>query len=89
MSADNDLATGVGVEAEDDRWDAGALGCGELVIELRTRLKRMPGQLLCVVATDPGAPDDIPAWCRMTRNALERHDAATHRFWIRSRTDWG
>ena len=77
------------MDAEDDRWDAGGLGCGELVIELRTRLRRMPGQVLRVVATDAGAPDDIPAWCRMTRNALLRHDAATHSFWIRARSDRG
>lgn len=74
---------------EDDRWDAGALGCGELVIELRARLKRMPGRVLRVVALDAGAPDDIPAWCRMTRNPLLRHEAATHSFWVRSREDWG
>lgn len=77
------------MDAEDDRWDAGGLGCGELVIELRARLRRMPGQVLRVVATDAGAPDDIPAWCRMTRNALLRHDAATHSFWIRARSDRG
>ncbi len=25
-----------------------------------------PGQVLRLVALDPGAPADIPAWCRMT-----------------------
>jgi tRNA 2-thiouridine synthesizing protein A len=60
----------------DEVWDAGDLGCGELVLELRMRLGRMrPGQVLELVARDPGAPADIPAWCRMTGHALisERH----------------
>ncbi len=55
----------------DARWDAGALGCGELVIELRGRLARLaPGSLFELVASDPGAPADLPAWCRMTGHEL-------------------
>ena len=60
----------------DARWDAGDLGCGDLVLELRLRLEAMrPGQLLQLIARDPGARADIPAWCRMTGHALiaERH----------------
>lgn len=68
---------------EDDSWDAGAMGCGELVLELRMRLKAMPGQVLKLTATDPGAPEDIPAYCRMTRHELV---AAAHpAYWIRAR----
>ncbi len=53
-------------------WDAGDLGCGELVLELRGRLAAMqPGEVLRLVARDPGAPADIPAWCRMTGHVLE------------------
>ena len=52
-------------------WDAGHLGCGELVVELRFRLDTMkPGQIMKLIARDPGAPADIPAWCRMTGNPL-------------------
>ena len=52
-------------------WDAGHLGCGELVVELRFRLDTMtPGQIMKLTARDPGAPADIPAWCRMTGHAL-------------------
>ena len=29
-----------------------------------------PGGLLDLVATDPGAPMDIPAWCNPTGHAL-------------------
>jgi tRNA 2-thiouridine synthesizing protein A len=52
-------------------WDAGDMGCGELVLELRFRLDTLnPGQIMRVTARDPGAPADIPAWCRMTGNPL-------------------
>ena len=53
-------------------WNAGELGCGELVLELRLRLEAMaPGQVLKLTALDPGAPADLPAWCRMTGHRLE------------------
>ena len=55
----------------DDEWDAGDLGCGELVLELKGRLGRMrPGQVIKVIALDPGAPADMPAWCRLTGHTL-------------------
>lgn len=74
--------------AADAEWDAGDLGCGELVLDLRKRLRAMPGGVLRVVARDPGAPEDLPAWCRLTGNALLHHQPDTHSFWIRSRRDW-
>jgi tRNA 2-thiouridine synthesizing protein A len=55
----------------DVEWDAGDLGCGELVLELLTRLSAMrPGQVLRLTALDLGAPQDLPAWCRMTGHTL-------------------
>ena len=57
--------------APDAVWNAGSMGCGDLVLELRARLGAMrPGQLLAVIARDPGAPEDLPAWCRLTGHAL-------------------
>jgi tRNA 2-thiouridine synthesizing protein A len=68
----------------DREWDAGDLGCGELVIHLRFRLKAMqPGEVIRVHATDAGAPQDLPAWCRMTGEALIHHDTAQHLYFIR------
>lgn len=68
----------------DAHWDAGDLGCGELVIELRFRLKAMrPGQIIAVHATDTGAREDLPAWCRMTHDTLLHHDLAGHLYYIR------
>lgn len=53
------------------RWDAGDMGCGQLVFELRRRMLEIaPGDTLEVVALSPGAPSDLPAWCRMTGHAL-------------------
>ena len=70
----------------DDVWDAGAMGCGELVLELRFRMQALPpGSVLKLTATDPGAPEDLPAWCRMTRHALI---ASEHPYyWIRKREE--
>lgn len=52
-------------------WDAGEMGCGELVIQLKIRLRDLrPGELFHLVARDPGAREDIPAWCRLTGNEL-------------------
>jgi tRNA 2-thiouridine synthesizing protein A len=57
--------------AVDAEWDAGDLGCGELVLELRMRMGAMrSGQVLRLTASDPGAPQDLPAWCRMTGHTL-------------------
>jgi tRNA 2-thiouridine synthesizing protein A len=52
-------------------WDAGEMGCGELVIQLKIRLRGLrSGELFHLVAHDPGAREDIPAWCRLTGNEL-------------------
>lgn len=65
-TADGELRTD-----PDSIWDAGALGCGDLVLELRARLTALrPGQTLLVIALDPGAPEDLPAWCRLTGHTL-------------------
>jgi tRNA 2-thiouridine synthesizing protein A len=57
--------------AADVEWNAGNLGCGDLVLELMLRMRSLaPGQLMKLIALDPGAPADIPAWCRMTGHTL-------------------
>ena len=70
--------------AFDEDWDAGDLGCGELVLHLRFKLKAMPpGRVIRVRATDPGAPADLPAWCRLTGETLLGCDPAQHLYFIR------
>ena len=66
-------------------WYAGHLGCGDLVLALRQRVRAAPGQVFKVTALDAGAPADIPAWCRMTGHALVAHDPQTHAFWVRAK----
>ena len=69
----------------DEEWDAGDMGCGDLVLELRKKLRAMPGKILKVVASDPGAPSDIPAWCGMTNDTLLHQDVTVHSYWIKAR----
>lgn len=55
-----------------DHLDARDLLCPLPVLRIRKRLQAMPkGALLEVVATDAGAWDDIPAFCRQTGDILE------------------
>jgi len=52
-------------------WDAGQMSCGDLVLALRLRLDKLsPGDVLQVTARDPAAPQDLPAWCRLTGHRL-------------------
>lgn len=72
------------IPVSDSEWDAGDMACGDLVLELRVRMLSMkPGQLLKVTALDPGAPEDLPAWCRLTGHSMV---AARHpEYWIRKK----
>jgi tRNA 2-thiouridine synthesizing protein A len=67
-------------------WDAGMMGCGELILELRSRLGCLPpGTLFTLIAHDPGVPEDLPAWCRMTGHHLR--EAAPPRFVIQRKSE--
>lgn len=51
--------------------DVGHAGCGTLLVVLRQRMNGLaPGTILEVIGYDPGAREDLPAWCRMTHNEL-------------------
>lgn len=57
------------------------MGCGELVLELRFRMADLAkGAQLHLIATDPGAREDLPAWCRMTGQRLVRAEHPD--YWI-------
>ncbi len=46
--------------------DGEDLGCGELLLRLARPLREQPpGALVRLIATDPAAPTDLPAWCRL------------------------
>lgn len=57
-------------------YDAGPTGCGELIMNLFMTMKKMEtGQIIKVTSYDPGAREDIPAWCRLqSHTLLERID---------------
>jgi len=65
----------------------GELGCGDLVYELRAQFERAaPGDLVRVVTDDPGAPRDLPAWCRTTGHRLLEADAPFYVIEARARS---
>jgi len=52
---------------EDNSWDAGNLGCGELLLKLKMKLSQLPsGSTFKLTAQDTGAIEDIPAWANLT-----------------------
>ncbi len=54
-----------------EEWDAGNMSCGDLVLALRIRMNRLaPRDVIRVIAYDPAAPEDLPAWCRLTGHVL-------------------
>ena len=65
-------------------WDAGDKGCGEIVMELRiVMLALEPKAILKLTARDAGAPEDLPAWCRLTGHTLL--NAEHPDYWIQRR----
>lgn len=67
-------------------WDAGDMGCGELIVLLLARMRRLPpGGMLHLIAQDLGAKEDLPAWCGMTGHIL--HSAVHPQYWIERRRD--
>ena len=47
--------------------DGGDRGCGELLLVLAARSRHLaPGVTVRLLATDPAAPIDLPAWCHLT-----------------------
>ena len=86
VRAESHQPTAEAVPEPDAVWDAGDMSCGDLVLELRLRMKKLEaGQVMALTACDSGAPQDIPAWCRLTRHALI---ASAHpHYWIRRRAD--
>ena len=80
---DPDSPCGVAMDdiAVADEWDAGDMGCGEILILLRTRMRNVgPGEVLKLTTRDLGAPEDLPAWCRLTGRSLVRADHPD--YWI-------
>lgn len=47
--------------------DGGDRSCVRLLLELRGHLAELaPGAVVHLIASDPAAPIDLPAWCHLT-----------------------
>ena len=58
-------------DVTDRNIDAVGLPCPGPILKLAENFKTMgEGQTLKITADDPGAFEDIPAWCRRTGNEL-------------------
>jgi len=55
----------------DDEFDGGEETCGRVIVNLYLYIRdQPPGHRILVISRDPGAPVELPAWCRMTRNEM-------------------
>jgi tRNA 2-thiouridine synthesizing protein A len=64
----------------ESKFDGGDTGCGEMIIDMRIHFRTLsPGTRVAIRALDPGAPVEIPAWCRITGNELLE---ARHPFYL-------
>jgi tRNA 2-thiouridine synthesizing protein A len=51
--------------------DGGDQACGELILTLKRAVESLgAGEILKLLTRDPGAPADLPAWCRLTGHHL-------------------
>jgi tRNA 2-thiouridine synthesizing protein A len=77
----HNLAEGSTVIPVAAEWNAGHMGCGEVLILMRRKMQDLnPGDVFMLTSYDLGAPEDLPAWCRMTGRRLLR--AQHHDYWI-------
>lgn len=57
----------------DDEFDGGEETCGRVIVNLYLYIRdQQPGLKILVISRDPGAPVELPAWCRMTKNELTK-----------------
>ena len=65
--------------------DVGDTLRGKLALLLKAELSKLqPGQVIQVVARDPAAPEDLPAWCEPSGHTLLRCEHPN--YWIRHKT---
>jgi tRNA 2-thiouridine synthesizing protein A len=72
--------------ASDQLLDCTGLLCPIPVVKTSKAIKEIEvGQVLEMVATDPGAPPDMEAWARQTGHELIEQSAGDgeYRFWFR------
>ncbi len=70
----------------DEVLDCSGLLCPMPVVKTSAAIKKIEvGQILEMIATDPGAPPDMEAWARQTGHELidQTAENGTFRFWFR------
>ena len=73
-------------QGKEERWDAGDMGCGELLVVLKLRFRELEdGTLFELVSRDPGSVEDLPAWSRMTGHELLREEHPHYSFRVTHR----
>ncbi len=78
------------MEGFDQELDARGLDCPLPILRTKKALAAMqPGQVLHVIATDPGSAKDFPAFSKMTGHVLVRtwEEAAEFHFLLEKRRD--
>ncbi|MEO5367796.1 MAG: sulfurtransferase TusA family protein [Magnetococcus sp. WYHC-3] len=69
--------------------DARGMNCPMPIVKTRKELKDMsPGQVLCVLASDPGSAQDMAAFCRQTGSEMlaTEEQGGIYRFLLRKGT---
>lgn len=65
----------------DKELDARGLNCPLPILRCKKSLAELqPGQILKVVATDPGSVKDFQAFCKQTRHEMLSHEAKDDEF---------
>jgi tRNA 2-thiouridine synthesizing protein A len=55
----------------DVELDTSGLSCPMPIMKLGKQIKSMQsGQVVKLIGTDPGSLDDVPKWCKRTKNEL-------------------
>lgn len=79
-------ARGAGSPANSEviRLDVSGLQCPGPMVQVKNRTDQMEiGQILEVIASDPGFPSDIPTWCQRTGNQLLEVKAEQGKYFAR------
>lgn len=76
----------------DHTLDASGKLCPQPIVETARAIRQLaPGEVLCVVATDPGIAEDMSAWCRAMRHEHlgTVREGQSFRSYVRKRGDNG
>ena len=71
---------------KDASLDAKGLMCPMPIVKLAKKMKELQvGQVLELIADDPGAKEDVPAWCSRTGHQLvgTEEEGKMLRFYVR------